>query len=151
METKYSAKINEGLEGKMDEATFKAWLVEQPILELSGIFREIKETIKERRTKEDYATLDRASVAESIIRFEDTILDIKIKKELNTTQKEPFEARIEEEKDYFSSNRQFIIEGVLADDDDIVYQKQLANKLIDLEKLLNRYDPENWKAILEML
>ena len=45
METKYSAKIRELLEGKLDDETFKTWLMEQPMLDQAEIFREIKNTI----------------------------------------------------------------------------------------------------------
>ena len=72
METKYSAKIRELLEGKLDDETFKTWLMEQPMLDQAEIFREIKNTIDSEINLEENPIPEFETLDFFIDDFEDT-------------------------------------------------------------------------------
>jgi aromatic ring hydroxylase len=151
MKTKYSAKIEELLTNNIDEELFKAWLLEQPLIDQPDILREIQDTIKERLTEEEFATLPTESLAKNIDSFEDAILEIKLNQELDKVKKREIKEKIEEIADAYETLRAAIIASVLEGNGDPEGNKTLIREMIVIEKKFNQYDPENWRDVLRML
>lgn len=151
METKYSTTIRALLEGKMDEEAFKTWLMSQPLLDQAAIFREIKATVEAKVPSALLKETEIATLEESINAYEDKILDIKLERQLEIAEIE-YIAKLNADPE---ANYEAILERIhyciLNNKPGIEFMKDIARKIIANEKKYNRYDPENWKDIIDLI
>ncbi|WP_432670733.1 hypothetical protein [Flavobacterium sp. SM2513] len=151
MKTKYSAKIRQLLEGKLDEEDFKTWLQEQPLLDQAEIFREIKATVEAEVPSELLEESEISTLDESIDAFEEQILEVKLNQELDALKDKEIEKKKEELADAYETLRASIIASINEGNGDAEGNKTLIRQMIANEKKFNIYYPEKWKDVLGML
>ena len=151
MKTKYSAKIEELLDNTITKELFQVWFMEQPLIDQPDILREVQDTIKERLTEEEFATLHTESFSETIDEFEEAILEIKLNQELDKVNEIEKEEKLEEIVEAYETLRAAIIASVLEGNGDPERNKTLIRQMIAHEKKFNQYDPENWSDVLGMI
>lgn len=148
METKYSAKIRELLEGKLDDETFKTWLMEQPMLDQAEIFREIKNTIDSEINLEENPIPEFETLDFFIDEFEDKVLDLKLAEQLERAEIENLSKLNADIETTYETMREQVNFHIINNDPSADFMKTVALKMIAAEKESNRYEAENWPALL---
>ena len=146
---KFKEKIKSYLGENEQDADLMSWINAQPELDRPDILRALNALLLENfDIKPD---LDReevlAIVDEKIQEFEESILDKKLNESLFIME---MEERITDEETfgyYLDFTRQEVITRIVSNHDN-QENWDLAHKIIQMEKDLGIYNPDNWKAII---
>jgi len=147
MKTKYTAKIRQLLEGKLDEEDFKTWIQEQPLLDQAEIFREIKATVEAKVPSELLEETEISTLDESIDAFEDKVLDIKLAQQLEIAEIENLSELNQDIENTYETMRKRVNFCIINNEPSAEFMKIIAEKMIAAEKDYNRFDTENWPAL----
>ena len=146
---KFKEKIISYLGENEQDADLMSWMNAQPELDRPDILRALNALLLENfDIKPD---LDReevlAIVDEKIQEFEESILDKKLNESLFIME---MEERITDEETfgyYLDFTRQEVITRIVSNPEN-QENWDLAHKIIQMEKDLGIYNPDNWKAII---
>ena len=146
--TKYTTKIISFLKGNQTDEEMISWIEAQPLLDQPDIFREFKSIAKNQFDNVGLSDYDFQSMDNLTAAYEDEILDEKLaeanlvmaQQDLDKTMLEMYETRV--------FIRRYVINCIINKEDNADSMKELALKVIALEKENGNYDENNWKEIL---
>jgi hypothetical protein len=151
MKTKYTDKIIAFIDKEITTKEFESWFVTLPSLDQPEILKEIK-TIVELQYGVDPSTDENSiAFAKYLDDYEDKVLSLHLKLKMAQLEVEEVKKKIKEVVENFKQRREYVHFRLANKLDDLDELKETVRLLIDAEKQIDIYDPENWKAILEML
>ena len=140
--------INEGTAQQ-----FQEWLIAQPILEQPAIMRELIQLGSLPPEEGGGNILDAfkgLNKFEAIIdNFEDVILDKKLAEQQAIMAEEDLVKHVQNMRKTHPNLRENIIQSILKNEPNAPMMRSLAQKIIQLEKIEDTYNPENWKELPE--
>lgn len=149
---KYKEKLIQLIkEGTAQE--FQEWLISQPLLEQTAIMRELKQ-LGDLPTEEGGGNiLDNSpglNKFEAVIdTFEDAILDTKLLAQQLIMAEEESLQLVQKMRKNHPQLREQVIQSIINKDANAKTMYNISQKLIQLEKMDNTYNPENWKELPE--
>ena len=149
MNTQFTQKIADYLDNKISEPQFHKWYDQQPEIERPDILRELKATIDDRFDVPERMRAVSKEVYSEIDRYEDLILTSKLSNEMLSIEKGNVVSALDKLVHDLHSLRATTLYLLKNTDGDVTNIKKTAKKLMDAEKELNIYNPENWKELLE--
>ena len=149
---KYKEKLLKLInEGTAQE--FQEWLISQPELDQPAIMRELKQLGDLPHEEGGGNILDNIKEFKAYDRvtdkYEDVILDQKLAKQQVIMAEEELFKLVQRMRETHPNLREYIIESILKNEPNARLMRSLAKKIIELEKIDNRYNPENWKQLPE--
>ncbi|UPT71560.1 MAG: hypothetical protein M0D53_04120 [Flavobacterium sp. JAD_PAG50586_2] len=132
-----------------DDNAMMNWILLQPLLDQPQILRELKELLEEldsTGSKEVSTLLMRLD--KGIDEYEERILDEKLAEAQYLMALEQQEKTMKEIDAATDGIRAYVIECIVTNAPNAKEMKELAGKIIELEKETGTFDPENWKEIL---
>jgi len=132
-----------------DENAFTDWVLAHPLILQPDLFRQFREISTELIREaggEEIPELD--AMDKQTDKYEESILDelvAEVKYDMALEERNKHEA---EAADKIVRIREYIIDCIVTGADNAEAMKELAYKIIAMEKESGFYDPENWKAIL---
>jgi uncharacterized coiled-coil DUF342 family protein len=147
---KYREKLLDLILNATDEEMI-GWIQSQPLLEQPDIFRELNELAHEAAEENgddiNEAIPEIADFDEKINEYEDSILSEKLAEEQYHMALENQQKAVNDVNEAIDGVRKYVIECIVTNAPNAKEMKELAGKIIELEKKNGVYDPENWKAI----
>ena len=124
------------------------WIQEQPLLDQPEIFRELKLVITELdESKEETNTALIAAYDAAVDRYEDKILDDKLAEVIDPELLGHHdEINLESNED--TAIRKYIINCILTNAPNAAEMRELAEKMMEFEKQMGLFNPDDWKEIL---
>lgn len=149
---KYREKVLKLItEGSPQE--FQKWLISHPELDQVDIMRELKqlgELPPEEGGGNILDTVEAFKTYDSVIdKYEDAILDEKLVKQQVIMAEEELTKHVQQMRRTHPNLREHVIEAILNKAPNADLMRRLSQKLIELEKMDNSYNPENWKQLPE--
>ena len=135
-----------------DENAMMDWIAAQPIIDQPDIFRALKELGEEaaaengdaiNETVEGFASFD-----EKIDLYEDKILDEKLAEANYVMALEEQEKAMQEMDKTTTGVREYVMDCIVNNEDNADAMRDLAEKIMQLEKDSGIYDAKNWSRIL---
>ena len=133
-----------------DVTTILDWINTKPILDHADIFRELQQIFREiYEVTNDPAMLAQVKHYDTFIpHYEDKVLDEKLAEANYIMATQEQEKAILEMEKTVAGVRRYIINCIINKEDNAESMKELALKVIALEKENDNYDENNWKEIL---
>ena len=135
-----------------NEDAMMDWILSQPLMEQTDIFRELKQIAEEAALENGD---DINQVVEGFDNFEnliekdqEAILDIKLAEANYIMALEDQEKSSNLVLETFDGIREYVIECITTNAPNAAEMRDLAAKMIELEKDSEIYNAENWSAIL---
>jgi hypothetical protein len=148
---KYRAKLIDLILDDNEDAMMD-WILSQPLMEQTDIFRELKQ-IAEEAALENGDDINQVVAGfdnfENLIeKDQEAILDIKLAEANYIMALEDQEKSSDEILKAFEGVREYVIECITTNAPNADEMRDLAIKMIELEKDSGMYNAENWSAIL---
>lgn len=138
-------------EGTVQE--FQQWLISQPELDQPAIMRELKQLgdlPPEEGGGNILDNIEGFKAYDNVMdTYEDAILDQKLAKQQAIMAEEELVKLVQQMRKTHPNLREYIIESILKNEPNARLLRSLAKKIIELEKIDNSYNPENWKQLPE--
>jgi uncharacterized coiled-coil DUF342 family protein len=147
---KYEKQLLNFIRNQDNDGMMK-WIGKQPLLDQPEILRELNvlaHMIAEANGKDLKQLVPEIDVFDEKINiYEDKILDEKLAGERHEMALDQQEKAMKEMNKAIDGVRAYVIECVVTDAPNAKSMRELAGKIIALEKKNGFYDPENWKAL----
>lgn len=145
---KYKKQLVELILDEDDSAMLK-WIMQQPLPDQPEIFRALKELVLELcATDTEEADELLMHLDKSIDNYEEKILDEKLADAQYQMALEEQEKTMQEIDPATEGIRAYVIECIVTNAPNAKEMKELAGKIIELEKDSGTSDPANWKEVL---
>ena len=127
------------------------WINTKPILDHADIFRELQQILREiYEETNDPAILEQIKYFDTFIPdYEDKVLDEKLAEANYIMALQEQEKGMQEMEKTVVGIRRYIINCIINKEDNAEPMKELAQKVIALEKNHGVYDENNWKELLD--
>ena len=130
---------------------FEKWLMEQPMLDQPDILREFVSMANTLLEKSGAPVPEIPEFENLLEDVEDKILSLHLIEQMEEVEKREQEATIQERKKFIDENRPELIAAILANPPEIEELLNLARNIVLAEMEMNIYEPENWKAIINLM
>lgn len=146
----YREKLWELIRTKGENGVMQ-WISEQPLLDQPDIFKELKkmgeEAVKKNGgtgniTAEDFKAFD-----DQINLYQDKILDEKLAEAQLAMTLDEQKKVMDDIEETTKGVRNYVIECIVTNASNAEPMKELAQKMIALEKQNGLYDPKNWQSL----
>lgn len=151
MKTKYTDTIIAFIDKEMTTKEFESWYHKQPILDQPEILKEYKTIIELQYGIDPTTNKNSIAFGAFLEDYEDKILSMHLKLKMTQLEIEEAQKTMKGVVDNFKQRREYVHSRLINKLDDLDELKETVKLLIDAEKQIKIYDPENWRAILEML
>lgn len=132
-----------------NEEALANWINSQPLLDQPDIIRELKEIIAE---FEEESGIVEAGLTDHLTKFadnyEDAILSEKLDEQMLHIAIDERDKVMDEMENAIIGIREYVIECIVTNASNAKEMKELADKIMELEKNNGTFNPENWKDIL---
>lgn len=133
-----------------DDDDMMDWILQQPLLDQPEILRDLKQLVEELAKdgdeEETAKLLERLEVG--IDEYEEKILDEKLAEAQYLMALEQQEKAMKQIDEATAGVRAYVIECIVTDAPNAKEMRELAEKLMELEKDVGTFDAINWKEIL---
>lgn len=151
MKTKYTDTIIAYIDKEITSKELELWFLKQPILDQPEILKEFKTIIELQHDVDPTTDENSLAFGAYLEEYEDKILSMHLKLKMAQLEVEEVKKKIKQVVENFKQRREYVHFRLINNLDDLDELKETVRLLIDAEKQIKIYDPENWKAILEML
>lgn len=132
---------------------FQKWLISHPELDQVDIMRELKQLgdlPPEEGGGNILDSLDWFKPYDKVVEtYEEVILDKKLATQFAIMAQEALTKHVQQMRRTHPNLREHVIEAILNKAPNADLMRRLSQKLIELEKMDNSYNPENWKQLPE--
>lgn len=148
---KYREKLLELIFDEDDNAMIE-WLEAQPLLDQPEILRELKELSEEIAAEngddisgmvEGFEEFD-----EKINQYQEAVLDEKLAEAQLVMAQQDLDKQMLEIDEAVSGVREYVMDCITNNEENADAMRELAQKIMQLEKDNGTFDPENWSRIL---
>lgn len=147
---KYREQLIDLILDENDDAMMD-WILKQPLMDQTDIFRELKELAEEiaiENGDDINQVVDGFDNFENLIaKDQEAILDIKLAEANYIMALENQEKALDEIINSFEGTREYVIECIVTNAPNASEMIELALKMLKLEVDSGTYNPENWSAI----
>ncbi|WP_293894436.1 hypothetical protein [Flavobacterium sp.] len=131
-----------------DENALMRWVGAQPLLDQPEILRELKELLLELSEDEEEALTLAATFDAAVDDYEDKILDEKLAEAQLQIALQAQEKAAQEIDEATKGVRAYVIDCIVTNAPNAAAMRELAEKIMVLEKEQGTFDPANWKPLV---